>query len=519
MRLFADGGELTVLRSLAAFAYGGWSVEWPESVPDEQRPVLPDDRDFGFVSRLAVEPGRMGRRFVRDDVSVEAFEVGPSGGRLPESGFSDVEETLDAAAGRTAGDTFFEFEFTREHLGELTPFVDFNVGDLVEVVIWGRSLVVPVVSIDSVSEQGAVVDWRVRVGGTLVGDRAELDRSYREIRRDLLREQRERRDAVAEARAHTDSAVAVERSERVADVAQVREVLGGAQADEGDLLSQLAAVQSQITGMVGDGESPPPPGLLNSYLWMNTRLWEAQREIDEAQDQLAEQQTARQNEQSAIMDAMQAQLGRMGDRSWQVGTDGDGVWRVDGSTVSALGSWVGTAVLDVTGTRRSDNTDVTVFTYPREVRRVEVGTTRSWEMKSDVHAAVFHYQRAGGSLTRLDQRLPRFVAGTWWTPVRTVTVEKDRLVSMELRVDWAAADRGSLYGVRITVDGQTVAEDSSTSIGPLAPWGSGARSQSVSRNIDVKAGQTVRFEARCNHAGEVQRTASGGNTRLWWMES
>ena len=145
MRLFADGGELTVLRSLAAFAYGGWSVEWPESVPDEQRPVLPDDRDFGFVSRLAVEPGRMGRRFVRDDVSIEAFEVGPSGGRLPESGFSDVEETLDAAAGRTAGDTFFEFEFTREHLGALTPFVDFNVGDLVEVVIWGRSLVVPVV--------------------------------------------------------------------------------------------------------------------------------------------------------------------------------------------------------------------------------------------------------------------------------------------------------------------------------------------------------------------------------------
>ena len=150
---------------------------------------------------------------------------------------------------------------------------------------------------------------------------------------------------------------------------------------------------------------------------------------------------------------------------------------------------------------------------------MDVGTTRSWNMTSDVHAAVFYYQRADGSLTRLDQRLPRFVAGTWWTPVRTVTVEKDRLVSMELRVDWAAANRGSLYGVRITVDGQTVAEDSSTSVGPLAPWDSGARSQSVSRNIDVKAGQTVRFEARCNHSGEVQRTASGGNTRLWWMES
>lgn len=149
---------------------------------------------------------------------------------------------------------------------------------------------------------------------------------------------------------------------------------------------------------------------------------------------------------------------------------------------------------------------------------MDVGTTRSWKMKSDVEAAIFYYQRADGSLTRLDQRLPRFVAGTWWTPVRTVTVEKDRLISMELRVDWDAANRGSLYGVRITVDGQTVAEDSSTSVGPLSLLGSGARSQSVSRNIDIKAGQTVRFEARCNHAGEAQRTASGGNTRLWWME-
>lgn len=304
MRLFADGGELTVLRSLAAFAYGAWSVSWPEAVPEEQRPGLPDDRNFGYVSRMSAEPGRMGRRFVRDDVSIEAFEPGVDGARLPDTGFSDVEETLDAAARRTTGDTFFEFEFTREHLGALTPYVDFNVGDLVTVVIWGRSLVVPVVSIDTVTDQGAVVDWRVRVGGTLVGDRAELDRSYREIRRDLLQEQRERRDAVAEARAHTDSAVAGERSERVSDVDSVRVVLGGAQASEESLVSQLAAVQAQITGMVGDDETPPPAGLLNSYLWMNMQLWEQQQDINSLNSKFQEEVRARQRDQ-AVLDARQ----------------------------------------------------------------------------------------------------------------------------------------------------------------------------------------------------------------------
>lgn len=501
--LVADGGNIRLVRRVAAYAYGSREVTWPDDAEDP-KDELPDGREFGWVAQLTgPRPGLSGRRFVRADAVIDAVE-----------GVSNTEQLLDDAAERTGGDVHFETLITGRGLAGQEPGVDFRLGDRVPARFWGRVLPGQLVTEVGWEEDGPYV----KLGGQMLRDLDALARARAELKRTIRKEREETAGAVESVRSYADSAVSRERTERVADVAQVREVLGGAQADEGDLLSQLAAVQSQITGMVDDGESPPPPGLLNSYLWMNTRLWEAQREIDDAQDQLAEQQTARQNEQGAIMDAMQAQLGRMGDRSWQVGTDGDGVWRVDGSTVQALGSWVGTAVLDVTRRTVDGSGDVSVYTYPREVRRVDVGTTRSWKMTSDVRAAVFYYQRANGSLTRLDQRLPRFVAGTGWTPVRTITVEKDRLVSMELRVDWAAANRGSLYGVRITVDGQTVAEESSTSVGPLAPWGNGARSQSVSRNIDIKAGQTVRFEARCNHSGEAQRTASGGNTRLWWME-
>ena len=98
--------------------------------------------------------------------------------------------------------------------------------------------------------------------------------------------------------------MAVERVERRADVDSVREVLGGAQASEESLVSQLAAVQAQITGMVGDDETPPPAGLLNSYLWMNTRLWEQQDKINRLNREFQAEVRARQRDQQ-VLDARQ----------------------------------------------------------------------------------------------------------------------------------------------------------------------------------------------------------------------
>ena len=152
--IHADGGELTVLRSLAAFSYGGWDVQWPESTPDSAKYELPDDRRIGYVARLSAEPGTMGRRFIRRDVAITAAEF-TDAGMTP--GVSDVDTTFKAAIKRTSGDAFVERELTREHLGELTPYVDFTIGDMIQVVIWGHTLTVPVVEIEAVTEQGAVL--------------------------------------------------------------------------------------------------------------------------------------------------------------------------------------------------------------------------------------------------------------------------------------------------------------------------------------------------------------------------
>lgn len=217
--LIADGGEMTVLRDLAAFSYGRWSVDWPESVPEEQRPELPDDRDFGYASKLKRDPGRFGRRFVRADVQIKAQDFDEGGKPIPFSGESDVEETLDDAAKRTDGDVFFEREITRAGLGALVPRVDFDVDSVVPVLIWGKTIPSPVTSIEDVVESGAVVDYRVHVGGQLLQDDAARERANREVEATIAQERRERVKAVSKERKARKSAISAESQARSAAIA------------------------------------------------------------------------------------------------------------------------------------------------------------------------------------------------------------------------------------------------------------------------------------------------------------
>ncbi|MDK7314505.1 hypothetical protein QP495_11335, partial [Lactobacillus crispatus] len=74
---------------------------WPDSIPEDERPSAGDDRQFGYFADFDRAPGRMGRRFVRNDVNITAREFTDSGSPIPDSGVSNVEEVLDAAINRT----------------------------------------------------------------------------------------------------------------------------------------------------------------------------------------------------------------------------------------------------------------------------------------------------------------------------------------------------------------------------------------------------------------------------------
>lgn len=203
--MVADGGELTTLRELASDVYGRERVDWPEQMPDEVKPKIDDDHEFGYLYRLNQDVGRMGRRWVRADVSILAadFEDGKRT-PIPDSGFSDFEAVLDEAAARVSGEALFQKEITRAGLGPLVPFRDFNVGDVWPVLVWDLIILEVVVSrIEATSEVGAATDWRVLMGNELVSDYAAQQRANESAARAV---EQSRRQARAEARREAEEA-------------------------------------------------------------------------------------------------------------------------------------------------------------------------------------------------------------------------------------------------------------------------------------------------------------------------
>ena len=285
--LVADGGDVTAGRQKHTFVYGEFNVQLPEGVEQVETDGRLAD---GFVYRPEGEIAPFDVGFARADVTVD-LEVQST----------DLELVVDEAQRDAEGDVFFERDITPAGLGEFVPGVDFAVGDVVSVERWRVLLPLPVTGWEMVSSasDGVVAD-RVHVSGQLISDAVARGRRNADLRREVEADKRQLQRSVRSVRSYADSAVSRERTERVADVAQVREVLGGAQADESDLLSQLAAVQAQIAGMVGDGETPPPAGMLNSYLWMNTRLWQQQEKINQLNDAFREETQERQQKQQAL---------------------------------------------------------------------------------------------------------------------------------------------------------------------------------------------------------------------------
>lgn len=158
--LIADAAQVTVLRSLASTAFGRYDLKPPKGIDvEELYPPSAPGNEAAYVSSLDPKRrvGGMFRRFIRADVKIQA----PDGEEAVAT--SNVEEVLDGVADRTSGDFFLESDISQAGLGPWVPFTDFNVGDLVNVEIWGRVVRLPVVRINP-------KDWSVHVGGQLLSD-------------------------------------------------------------------------------------------------------------------------------------------------------------------------------------------------------------------------------------------------------------------------------------------------------------------------------------------------------------
>lgn len=199
--LVADTGELRLMRRMGSFAYGRWEVEWPK---DFEAPKLDDGVKLGYVARMMKEdPGLSGRRFSRRDVAINAVDK-----------TSDVEQILDAAESAVKEHVFFESELTGVGLAHQVPGEDFQLGDLVPVLVCGRVLPDQLVTNIRWALQDGVSECFVQIGSQVLADDLERARQNREVTRAIAQERRERVVDVSNAAA---SAAEAKAAAKVAD--------------------------------------------------------------------------------------------------------------------------------------------------------------------------------------------------------------------------------------------------------------------------------------------------------------
>ena len=316
----------------------------------------------------------------------------------------------------------------------------------------------------------------------------------------------------------------VDSNATVADAAggvkELRDVLGGPGSGGTTLLAQLAAINAQIQGQGGT----PQPGLLPMYIQMNTQLWQQQQIIDAQQDMVAAEQRERVEAHDHLLEATQEQISKISSGNWQMTLPGEGKFRVSGTSVEAVGTWVGEAIIDVTArdkrsVQSGDYGSTSFDTYPRYVKRVQVGASRSWAFSGDsIMSGLFYYRTVEGQVKRNDTRLPAQVAPQSWGTVNTFTTSYTGKHSIEFRIGWDAANYRSWYRMRILADGVEVALDVSKSLGPVLPLMDGYALQTIAKTLELKAGQKLEFQVEAEHKGDKQRAIRDGLTRIWWVE-
>ena len=497
--LVADGGNIRLVRRVAAYAYGSREVTWPDDAGDPQG-ELPDGREFGWVAQLAgPRPGLSGRRFVRADAVIDAVE-----------GVSNTEQLLDDAAERTGGDVHFETLISGRGLAGQVPGVDFALGDRVPARFWGRILPGQLVTEVGWDESGPYA----KLGGQMLRDLDALARTRAELTRTIRKEREETAGEVEAVR----SAVSRERTERQEDVAQVREVLGGAQADEQSLVSQLAAVQAQITGMVGDGETPPPAGMLNAYLWMNTRLWEAQREINAAQQARDADYQEQLGQIMAVMDEQAATIERLQAQSVSVspmmilaeGPD----WMRDGYNWVALGDWTGS--VRITEKDSNERVRVRSWSVPKS------DGSRRYSITADFQSGEYQKHPGTQSTRKLTWDYIRDTVAGQWRTLATTTIGNTKEVFVDATAWLDAAHRGATYRLAIVIDGTTRKMFTSSSVGPLLPSGDGHVPIRVQGTFSAAKNSRVEVQYSCSFegVGDVQqRRVRSGSVKLSWIEA
>ncbi|CAB0998254.1 hypothetical protein FRC0497_01451 [Corynebacterium diphtheriae] len=231
--LYADGGDMTVGRTIPAYVLGAFDVVLPEGREQEKS----DDRiRNGYIYRPPnPASGALDIGFVKADVKLDL------GAKT-----SSLERVVDAAIKRTEGDVFFEQDIPRGGLGDHIPGLDFDIGDVVSVDVWGKKLHLPVTALDF---EGAVdrdpFSVRVHVGGQMITDAQALQAKTDAV---LERVEAEKRQRLKSIGVVSQQAVSAGKAAAQADnkAAAAQETADDALAKWRQQKDQLDKVQSDL---------------------------------------------------------------------------------------------------------------------------------------------------------------------------------------------------------------------------------------------------------------------------------
>lgn len=180
VRLRASTGAISVGRRVASYAWGSWNVTLPDDAQVDES-LQEYGVSPGYVSRLHddEDEGLFDRLFVRADAQIDL-----------KAKITTVDKVLKAAEKRTEGDVYFERDITGEDLGMYVPGVDYEVGDTVDVLVYGKLLELPVTAITSTGSTSEHQHYTVHVGGNMVSDAEALAEKTSEVERAIAEDRK-----------------------------------------------------------------------------------------------------------------------------------------------------------------------------------------------------------------------------------------------------------------------------------------------------------------------------------------
>ncbi|MHC9578999.1 hypothetical protein ACQQ6Z_01595 [Corynebacterium diphtheriae] len=289
--LIADGGTMTVGRRQATYVYGSFDVRLPEG---REQADVEKRLQNGYIYRPdKPAAGRFDVSFVRADATVDLTAQ-----------TSDLETQIEAAQLRTEGDIFFERDITDSGTGRYRPGIDIKRGDIVDVLIWGQILPLPITRWEMISDDTTSVGWRWHVGGAMIEDSEALRSHNDQLLQQIAQEKRQMAKSIGAVSQQAASAgtAAAKADGKAAAAQETAEDALEKWRRQKDQLDKVQSAQIEANAKANDAQQRAIDlgFLFNHGEWIMSKEWKANAGESKVMDFDTELSTPRGCESTAI---------------------------------------------------------------------------------------------------------------------------------------------------------------------------------------------------------------------------